>query len=76
MKTEEPARPRKVGIRAAAQILAGRDPVLARLAAEAGPPRLPRPAETHFATLVTSITYQQLAGPAAQIGRASCRERV
>ena len=56
----------KVGIRAAAQILAERDPVLARLVAEAGLPSLPRPTETHFATLVRSITYQQLAGPAAR----------
>lgn len=66
MMTEEPARPRKVGVRAAAQILAERDPVLARLVAEAGLPSLPRPTETHFAALVTSITYQQLAGPAAR----------
>jgi DNA-3-methyladenine glycosylase II len=64
--TEVPARPRKVSIRAAAQILAERDPVLARLAAEAGLPTLPRPAGTHFAMLVRSITYQQLAGPAAR----------
>ncbi|HEY8043899.1 MAG TPA: hypothetical protein VIF35_06530 [Streptosporangiaceae bacterium] len=64
--TEVPARPAKVGIRAAAQILAGRDPVLARLVDEAGLPSLPRPAETHFATLVRSIVYQQLAGPAAR----------
>jgi DNA-3-methyladenine glycosylase II len=58
--------PRKVSIRAAAQILAERDPVLARLVAEAGLPTLPRPTETHFAALVRSITYQQLAGPAAR----------
>ena len=50
---------------AAARILAGRDPVIARLYAEAGPPRLPRPAETHFGTLVRVIVYQQLAGRAA-----------
>ena len=64
--TEVSARPAKVGIRAAAQILAGRDPVLARLVDEVGLPSLPRPAETHFATLVRSIVYQQLAGPAAR----------
>ncbi len=64
--TEVPARPAKVGIRAAAEILAGRDPVLARLVSEVGLPSLPRPAETHFATLVRSIVYQQLAGPAAR----------
>jgi DNA-3-methyladenine glycosylase II len=64
--TEVPARPGKVGIRAAAQILADRDPVLARLVGEVGLPTLPRPTETHFATLVQSIVYQQLAGPAAR----------
>ena len=64
--TEAPARPAKVGIRKAAQILAGRDPVLARLVGEIGLPSLPRPAESHFATLVRSIVYQQLAGAAAR----------
>ena len=44
----------KVTHAAAARILAGRDPVIARLLAETGPPRLARPAETHFATLVRS----------------------
>jgi DNA-3-methyladenine glycosylase II len=51
--------------RAAAAILAERDPVLRRLIAAAGTPRLSRPTETHFATLVRAITYQQLAGAAA-----------
>lgn len=64
--TEVPARTGKVSIRAAARILAGRDPVLARLADAVGLPSLPRPAETHLATLVRSIVYQQLAGPAAR----------
>jgi DNA-3-methyladenine glycosylase II len=50
---------------AAARILAERDPVIARLYAEAGPPRLSRPAETHLGTLVRAIVYQQLAGRAA-----------
>ena len=50
---------------AAAAILAERDPVLGRLVAEAGPPRLGRAAESHFATLVRAIVYQQLAGAAA-----------
>ena len=50
---------------AAARILAERDPVIARLVAEAGPPRLSRPAESHFASLVRAIVYQQLAGRAA-----------
>ena len=50
---------------AAAAILAERDPVLRRLIAEAGPARVSRPTETHFAALVRAITYQQLAGAAA-----------
>jgi DNA-3-methyladenine glycosylase II len=50
---------------AAAQILAERDPVMARLVAAAGPMRLRPPQETHFAALVRAITYQQLAGAAA-----------
>ena len=50
---------------AAARILAERDPVIARLVAEAGPPRLSRPTELHFGTLVRAIVYQQLAGRAA-----------
>jgi DNA-3-methyladenine glycosylase II len=50
---------------AAAAILAERDPVLRRLIAAAGPARLSRPTETHFAALVRAITYQQLAGAAA-----------
>ena len=56
---------RKPSWTAAARILAGRDPVIARLLAETGPPRLSRPAESHFATLVRAIVYQQLAGRAA-----------
>jgi DNA-3-methyladenine glycosylase II len=50
---------------AAAAILAERDPVIRRLVAEAGPPRLSAPAGTHFETLVRAIVYQQLAGAAA-----------
>ena len=50
---------------AAAAILAERDPVLRRLVAGAGLPRLSRPTETHFETLVRAIVYQQLAGRAA-----------
>lgn len=50
---------------AAAAIVAERDPVLRRLIAEAGPARVRPPAETHFAALVRSILYQQLAGAAA-----------
>ncbi len=55
----------KVSPREAAKILAGRDPVLARLVAEAGPPSFPKPADSNFATLVRSVVYQQLAGAAA-----------
>jgi DNA-3-methyladenine glycosylase II len=50
----------------AAQILAGRDPVLARLVDEFGPPVFEKPTDTHFAMLVRSVTYQQLAGAAAR----------
>jgi len=51
--------------RAAAAILAERDPVLRRLVAEARPPRVRPPAESHLAALVRAIVYQQLAGAAA-----------
>jgi DNA-3-methyladenine glycosylase II len=50
----------------AARTLARRDPVIARLVDEAGLPSFPRPTDTHFATLVRSVTYQQLAGAAAR----------
>ena len=50
----------------AARILAARDPVVARLVAEAGLPRLRRSQESPFAALVQAIVYQQLAGAAAQ----------
>jgi DNA-3-methyladenine glycosylase II len=52
--------------KAAAEILSERDPVLRRLIAEAGPPQVNPPAETHFAALVRAILYQQLAGAAAR----------
>jgi DNA-3-methyladenine glycosylase II len=61
-----PARARKVSPTAAARQLAERDPVLARLVAETGPPSFPVPTETHFGTLVRAITFQQLAGAAAR----------
>ena len=57
--------PRKVSFSAASRILAERDPVIARLLERTGPPRLSRPQESHFATLVRAIVYQQLAGRAA-----------
>jgi DNA-3-methyladenine glycosylase II len=56
---------KKVSHVEAAGILAARDPVIARLVAEAGLPRFGRPQESHFATLVRAIVYQQLAGSAA-----------
>jgi DNA-3-methyladenine glycosylase II len=61
----EEARPSKMSYPAAARVLADSDPVIARLAAETGPPRLSRASESHFATLVRAIVYQQLAGAAA-----------
>jgi DNA-3-methyladenine glycosylase II len=56
---------RKPTFAAAARILAARDPVIARLVEQAGPPRLRRPSASHFATLVQAVVYQQLAGRAA-----------
>jgi DNA-3-methyladenine glycosylase II len=51
----------------AADILATRDPVLARLIAAAGPIRIGRRGTaSHFAALVEAIVYQQLAGAAAR----------
>ncbi len=49
----------------AARRLAARVPVMAALVAAAGPARLSRSHETHFAALARAITYQQLAGAAA-----------
>jgi DNA-3-methyladenine glycosylase II len=63
--TPEAQPTRRVSHAAAARILATRDPVIARLMAEAGPPRFRRSRESHFATLVRAIVYQQLAGAAA-----------
>jgi DNA-3-methyladenine glycosylase II len=50
----------------AARILADRDPVLAKLIADAGPIRLRRAEMSPFAALVRAIVYQQLAGAAAR----------
>ncbi len=55
----------RVSHAAAARELAARDPVIAKLVAAAGPPRFRRPLDSHFAALVRSILYQQLAGSAA-----------
>jgi DNA-3-methyladenine glycosylase II len=49
----------------AARELAGRDPVMAKLYAATEPPRLRPPQLSHFAALVRSVLYQQLAGAAA-----------
>lgn len=66
MSTAQKDRPgRRVTHSEAARILAARDPVIARLLAEAGPPRFRRPTESHFASLVRAVVYQQLAGSAA-----------
>ena len=66
MASEQAQRPRKLTPRSAAKVLAERDPVIARLVAEAGLPRFPPPGGTHLETLVRAITYQQLAGAAAR----------
>ena len=57
--------PRAKSYSAAARDLSGRDPVMAALVAAVGLPRLRPPQDTHFAALVRSIVYQQLAGAAA-----------
>jgi DNA-3-methyladenine glycosylase II len=50
----------------AARLLAAREPVIARLLTETGPPRLRRPRMSPFEALVQAIVYQQLAGAAAR----------
>lgn len=55
----------RVSHAAAASILADREPVIAALVAAAGPMRLRKPMDSHFAALARSIVYQQLAGKAA-----------
>ena len=65
MTTAPERRPRRLSHAQAARILAARDPVIARLRAEAGPPRLRAAQESPFAALVRAIVYQQLAGVAA-----------
>ena len=56
----------RVSLGAAAESLATRDPVIASLLAQVGPPHLPRPRGPHFEALVRAIVYQQLAGAAAR----------
>ena len=63
--TSEGSPQQKVSFTAAARILAERDPVIARLFEQTGPPRLRRASESHFGSLVQAIVYQQLAGRAA-----------
>jgi DNA-3-methyladenine glycosylase II len=55
----------RISHRAAAEELARRDPVMAKLVGAAGPIRLRPPQDSHFAALVRAIVYQQLAGKAA-----------
>jgi DNA-3-methyladenine glycosylase II len=50
---------------AAARELAAREPVVAGLLEAFGPPRVAGRSGTHFAALVESVVYQQLAGKAA-----------
>jgi DNA-3-methyladenine glycosylase II len=66
MTSPSPARNHKVSHREAARILAERDPVVARLVEEFGLPTFRKPEDSNFATLVRSVTYQQLAGAAAR----------
>jgi DNA-3-methyladenine glycosylase II len=56
-------RPRTLA--AAARLLAQRDRVVAGLVDAFGLPRLRQPGDSHFAALVQSVVYQQLAGAAA-----------
>jgi DNA-3-methyladenine glycosylase II len=56
----------RVSYAEAADIVATRDPVLARLIEAAGPIRISRGTGSHFARLVQAIVYQQLAGAAAR----------
>src|SRR5271156_2008317 len=62
---KRPRAGRRVSYAAAACMLAERDPVIARLVAETGMPRIGRPRESHFAALIRGIVSQQLAEAAA-----------
>ena len=66
MKAPTVVRSRRLSPGAAATLLSERDPVMARLVEHLGPPSFHRPVDTHFAALVRSVTYQQLAGAAAK----------
>ncbi|HEY2130685.1 MAG TPA: hypothetical protein VGH77_26245 [Streptosporangiaceae bacterium] len=65
MSGQPASSPEAGDFRAAAAILAERDPVLRRLIAETGLIDLPPSSESHLASLVRAIVYQQLAGAAA-----------
>jgi DNA-3-methyladenine glycosylase II len=66
MSSVPAAQHERVSHAAAAERLAARDQVLARLIAAAGPIRIVRRTGSHFAGLVEAIVYQQLAGAAAR----------
>jgi DNA-3-methyladenine glycosylase II len=53
-------------LRQAATAMAARDPVIAKLVALDGLPKIERFREGHFPALIRSITYQQIAGAAAR----------
>jgi len=55
----------RVSHAAAARVLAERDPAMAALVEGVGSPSFRPPHDTHFAALVRSVLYQQLAGAAA-----------
>ena len=57
---------RRVSYAEAAEVLATRDPVVARLITDAGPIHVRRSKLSRFEALVQAIVYQQLAGAAAR----------
>lgn len=57
---------RRASFAEGARVLAGRDPIIARLVEDTGLPRLRRSQDSPFAALVRAIVYQQLAGAAAR----------
>jgi DNA-3-methyladenine glycosylase II len=63
--TRDVAHPPNISVGQAAKVLAARDPVLAKLLADAGPVRLHRTTASHFSALAQTIVYQQLATPSA-----------
>jgi len=63
-RSPQPTRPPRT-LSGAARLLAQLDGVVAGLVDAYGLPRLSKPTDTHFAALVESIVFQQLAGAAA-----------